>query len=87
MIKSSLSSVILEYSRGLTLLEVIEHTGAINENLLNKIANQLLTCFEEYRDKSNKDYGDICMCDIYFDRNGSLKVINFKTASSEFFKL
>jgi hypothetical protein len=58
----------------MSLSEIIEHTGPINENLLNKIANQLLTCFEEYREKNDKDYDDICLCDIYFDRNGSLKV-------------
>ncbi len=76
----------MEYHRGFSLCEIIEYTGCINENLLSKIINQMLNCFDEYRNQFDKEYENICFCELYFDRNGYLKVLYSYIALAKFFK-
>lgn len=59
---------------GLSLGDIIENFGTLNENLLQKIALSLLNCLSEYEDNFIEDFGDICPCNILFDKYGNLKV-------------
>jgi hypothetical protein len=62
---------------GYSLGDIIENFGTLNENLLQKISYSLLNCLFEYEEKFHEDFGDICPCNILFDKYGNLKVINF----------
>lgn len=59
---------------GFSLGDILENIGCLNENLLKKIAEGILTCFSEYEDIFIEDYGEFCPCNILFDKYGNLKV-------------
>jgi len=62
---------------GFSLGDIIENLGTLNENLLQKITNSLLNCLLEYEESFLEDFGDLCPCNILFDKYGNLKVNNF----------
>jgi hypothetical protein len=59
---------------GYSLGDIIENFGSLNEPLIKKICNSLLKCFAEYEEKFLEDYGELCPCNILFDKYGNLKV-------------
>jgi len=61
---------------GYSLLDTLENVGSLNESIICKIAIQMVQCFQEYYEKFNENYGDICPCDVMFDKKGGLKVNN-----------
>lgn len=63
---------------GFSLGDVIENLGSLNENLIQKIIVSLLECLADYEEKYLEDFGELCPCNILFDKNGNLKV-NFTT--------
>jgi hypothetical protein len=65
----------MDYMIGYSLKDIIEFAGCVNESILQKIAYQLLTCLNEYNELFNEDFGKFCICDIFFDKQGNLKVI------------
>ena len=60
---------------GYSLGDVIENLGSLNEHLLQKISSSLLQSFADYEENYLEDYGDVCPCNILFDKYGNLKVI------------
>ena len=60
---------------GYSLAEILENFGSLNETLIHKITKDILNCFREYEDLYLEDYGEICPCNILFDKYGKLKVI------------
>ena len=67
-------SLVYEYMDGYSLGDIIENFGSLNEPLIEKICNSLLKCFAEYEEKFLEDYGELCPCNILFDKYGNLKV-------------
>jgi len=59
---------------GYSLQDLIENIGALNEEMLRSIAIQILESFEEYNNKFMTDYGELCPCEILFDKHGHVKV-------------
>ena len=62
---------------GYSLSDIIENFGTLNESLLQKISCSLLNCLAEYEENFVEDFGDICPCNILFDKYGNLKVNAF----------
>jgi len=62
---------------GFSLGDIIENFGYLNEDLLQKISSSLLNCLAEYEENYLEDFGEICPCNILFDKYGNLKVNNF----------
>jgi hypothetical protein len=60
--------------QGYSLLDNLESIGILPESILKKISSQVLLAFEEYNDKFKEDYGELCVCDILFDKDGNIKV-------------
>lgn len=72
----------MENMDGYSLGDIIENFGSLNENLLQKIACQLLNSLGEFEEMLLEDYGDICPCNILFNKYGIMKVCNkFKNFS------
>jgi len=67
---------VYEYMEGFSLGDLIENFGTLNENLMQKIAGSLLNCLAEYEENFSEDFGEICPCNILFDKYGNLKVIS-----------
>ena len=67
-------SLVIEYMQGYSLQDIIENVGALNESILCKMAIQITQCFQEYNESFAESYGDVCTCDVLFDKKGSLKV-------------
>lgn len=60
--------------QGLSLQEMIESVGVFDESLLCKIAFGLFKSLDEYNEKFISDYGEICSCDVFFDKDANIKV-------------
>jgi hypothetical protein len=60
--------------RGYSLQDIIENNCSLPEHILQNITIQLLEAMEEYKHFFNNDYGEICSCDILFDKHGKLKI-------------
>jgi serine/threonine protein kinase len=67
-------SLILEYFQGSSLCEIIENVGSLNEAALCRIAIQIIQALSEFNEKKMEDYGEFCLCDVVFDKEGNLKV-------------
>jgi hypothetical protein len=59
---------------GNSLQDFIEKTGCVNEYILQKITNCILNSLEEYNEFFSINYGEICTCDIFFDKTCNIKV-------------
>lgn len=70
-------SLVYEYMDGFSLGDIIENLGCLNENLIQKISFSLLKCLVEYEEIYLEDYGELCPCNILFDKYGNLKVCDF----------
>ena len=60
--------------RGYSLQDIINNVGSLPESIIRDIAIQLIDSLEEYNEYFSEDYGELCTCDILFDKNGKLKV-------------
>jgi hypothetical protein len=60
--------------RGYSLQDIIDNAGCLPENIIQCIALQLIDGMEEYNTYFSEDYGELCTCDILFDKYGKLKV-------------
>lgn len=69
-------SIIMEHPYGFNLFDMINSTGVANNYLLRKIAKNSLSFLSEYnKANKNEDYGLFCLCDLFYDINGNMKVI------------
>jgi hypothetical protein len=61
---------------GYSLTDLMEQMGSLNEANLCKLTIQLVHSFSEYEEKFGTSYGELCACEILFDKSGNLKVTN-----------
>jgi hypothetical protein len=64
----------MEYMEGYSLSDIMENFGCLTENLMQKISINLISCLNEFEDVFLEDFGEICPCNILFNKNGDLKV-------------
>ena len=64
----------MEYMEGYSLADIIENFGCLSENLMQNICISLLSCLAEFEDNFLEDFGEICPCNILFNKYGDLKV-------------
>jgi hypothetical protein len=60
--------------RGYSLQDIIDNIVCLPENIIQDIALQLINGMDEYNSYFSEDYGELCTCDILFDKHGKLKV-------------
>lgn len=65
----------MEYMEGYSLSDILENFGCLSENLMQKICISLLSCLVEFEDIFFEDFGEICPCNILFNKYGDMKVI------------
>ena len=68
-------SIIFEYMNGSSLQDFIEVTGCVNEYILQKITISIIESLEEYNEYFSENYGEICTCDVFFDKSCNIKVL------------
>lgn len=69
-------TIIMEHPNGVNLMDIINSTGIADIFLLNKIVRNCLAFLSENsKSNNNQDYGLFCLCDLFYDINGTMKVI------------
>ena len=64
----------MEYMEGYSLSDILENFGCLSENLMQKICISIISCLNEFEDIFNDDFGEICPCNILFNKEGDIKV-------------
>lgn len=69
-------TILFEYPFGFSINEIINSTGITSNYLLNKITRNCLRFLSiQNKDNNSKDYGIFCLCDLFYNSNGEMKII------------